>query len=396
MKILLVTQFYYPERFSTTDIAEGLVKQGHEVTVLTGKPNYGYGHILHEYKHVKYEELNGVKIHRVKLYPRKNSRMSIIRNYLSFHRNSKKYVKHLDRDFDVVLSICLSPIISAAAACKYAKKYNIPHIHYCEDLWPESVLMTNAVKKTSLMYKLLYKWSVSIYRDSDDIFISSPSFKEYFVNELRITNKSFTYINQPIIKSNNSDVTAVQYTHQHNFVYAGNISKPQMIDELIDGMKAVKNVDAKLYLLGMGQLTKHIQKRIKEEKIEHLVEFVGPLPIEKAEAYFTNADALIVSLRNGGYVGKTIPNKSIQYMKYGKPILGVISGDGKELLEKAKGAVFASENPAEIAQTIENICNMPREKLTQFGKNNKEYFDSNLTSEKICYLFSEAIKESIK
>jgi len=396
MKILLVTQFYYPERFSTTDIAEGLVKLGNDVTVLTGKPNYGYGYILDEYKHLSYEVRNDVKIHHVNLHPRHHSRLSIIRNYLSFHRNSKRYVKKLDKDFDVVLSICLSPIISVAAACKYAKKYHVPHIHYSEDLWPESVLITHAVRKNSILYKILYKWSVSIYRSTNDIFVSSPSFKKYFVNELKITNKSFKHINQPIIQSQNKSVEPISYTHKHNFVYAGNISKPQMIDELIDAMKLVKNVDAKLYLLGMGQLTKHVQNRIEKEQIGHIVEYVGPLPIEKAEAYYVNADALIVSLKNEGYCGKTIPNKAIQYLKYGKPLLGIISGDGKELLEKAKGTVFASENPAEIAQTIENICNLNKEKLATLGSNNKEYFESNLTSEKLSYLFQEAIKESIK
>ena len=70
MRILLVSQYYYPERFSVTDIAESFVKQGHEVTVLTGRPNYGFQKILDEYKHVKYEEINGVKIHRVYVKPR--------------------------------------------------------------------------------------------------------------------------------------------------------------------------------------------------------------------------------------------------------------------------------------------------------------------------------------
>ena len=92
MKILLVCQYYYPERFSVTDIAEALVKEGNEVTVLTGRPNYGYQKILPEYRRVKYEEINGVKVHRVKVYPRQYSRYSIIKNYLSFHKYGKRFV----------------------------------------------------------------------------------------------------------------------------------------------------------------------------------------------------------------------------------------------------------------------------------------------------------------
>ena len=151
MKILLVTQFYYPERFSTTDIAEELVKLGNEVTVLTGKPNYGYGYILEEYKKVKEENINGVRVFRTELYPRKHSRLSIIRNYLSFHRNAKRFVGHLNQEFDVVMSISMSPVILIAPAIKFAEKHNLKHLLFCEDLWPESTVVTHAVRRNSLM-----------------------------------------------------------------------------------------------------------------------------------------------------------------------------------------------------------------------------------------------------
>ena len=100
MKILIVCQFYYPENFVISKIAESLLSYGHDVTVLTGKPNYGYGEIIPEYKNVKYEEINGVKVHRVNLYPRKKSRLSIIRNYLSFWANSKKWVRNCKEKYD--------------------------------------------------------------------------------------------------------------------------------------------------------------------------------------------------------------------------------------------------------------------------------------------------------
>ena len=177
MKILLVSQYYYPERFSVTDIAEALVKEGNEVTVLTGRPNYGFQKILPEYKKVKYEEIYGVKVYRVHVFPRKYSRISIIKNYLSFYCSGRKFARHFKEDFDVVLSISLSPVISISPALVYAKKHDVPCVLYCQDLWPESTVVTHAVKKNSLLYKILYKWSKSIYTRCDRIVISSPSFK---------------------------------------------------------------------------------------------------------------------------------------------------------------------------------------------------------------------------
>ena len=392
MRILIVSQYYYPERFSVQDIAEQLVRLGNEVTVLTGKPNCGFHKILDEYKHVSYQELNGVVIHRVNLAPRKNSRISIIRNYLSFHRNAKRKVNKLGKLYDLVLAISLSPVISIAPAIKHARRYKVPCVLYCQDLWPESTVVTGAVKKGSLMYKILYKWSVSLYKKCDKIIISSPSFKQYFNEELHISDKGFPTVYQPILLSN-KNAEPVVYKHKHNIVYAGNIGKIQLLDELISAMKLVKTEDAKLYLMGMGSQLEHIQKRIKDEHLEDKVEYVGALPIEKAEAYYYNADALIVSLKNSGTVGKTIPNKAIQYMKYGRPLLGVVKGDGKDLLEKAKGTVFAEENPENIAQNMDKLFELSEKEKAQLGANNKSYFEDNLTSKKLVSQLFEELKD---
>ena len=102
MKILIVCQFYYPENFVIYKFAEQFVKDGYEVHVLTGKPNYGYGYILPNYKNINEEVINGVNVHRVNLYPRKKGRLSIIRNYLSFWHLSKKWVRKCKMKFDYV------------------------------------------------------------------------------------------------------------------------------------------------------------------------------------------------------------------------------------------------------------------------------------------------------
>ena len=140
MRLLIICQYYYPENFVITNIAESLVKEGHSVDVLTGKPNYGYGYILPEYKNITEEVINGVNVYRVNIYPRKHSRLSIIRNYLSFWKNSKKWVRRCKEKYDRVFSMSLSPITICSAGNLYSKKYGVPHVIHCVDLWPESVI----------------------------------------------------------------------------------------------------------------------------------------------------------------------------------------------------------------------------------------------------------------
>ena len=102
-----------------------------------------------------------------------------------------------------------------------------------------------------------------------------------------------------------------------------------------------------------------------------------------------NADALVVSLKNEGYVGKTIPNKAIQYMKYGRPMLVVAKGDTYDVLSKAKGSIFASEDPKDVARAIDEICSL-KEK-DQFGLNNKKYFEENFTTSKLTHQLLEEL-----
>ena len=394
MKILITSQVYYPERFSVNEVAEGLLRLGHEVEVITGKPNCGFDKKLDEYKNLKEETINGVKVHRVNLHARKRGKLSIILNYLSFHRTSKRFVRHFKKDFDVVLSFSISPVISIACANLYAKKHKVPHVLFCQDLWPESTVVTGAFKMNSLPYKILYKWSKALYEKTDKIIVSSPSFVDYFKNVLHV-EKPFVYINQPILKSNRTE-KPIEYKNKYNIVYAGNIGKIQLLDELLDAMKILKGKDIMLHISGMGSELEHIKHRIEEEKLSDVVTYHGALPIEKAEAYFYNADALVVSLSSKGSVGKTVPNKVNQYMSYGRAILGVLTGDGKDLLSKANGSMFSSENPQEIASIIEKIVSLDEETKLEMGNNNKKYFDENLTATKISYLIEEELIEAIK
>ena len=391
MKILIVSQYYYPERNSVGDVASFLVKNNHDVTVLTAKPNYGFQRILEEYKNIDFEIVNGVKVHRLTISPRKYSRLSVICNYLSFYFKSLRYINKFKEKFDVVLSFSLSPVISISAANKIKEKQNIPHILYCMDLWPESTVATNAVSKDSLLYDILKKWSKNIYKKCDKIIVSSPSFKQYFHDVLDLKDKQYIYINQPIIKSKSDTINPIIYEKKHNFVYAGNIAKLQLIDEIVDGFYDLK--DAQLHLMGMGRELERIKDKIKNNKD---VVYEGALPIEQAERFFVNADALIVALDDKEYVGRTIPNKAIQYLSYGKPIICIAKGDCKELLKECGGVIFADKDLSSIRSAYQKIISLSDEEKENMGKANKKYYDEHLTNDVLIKKIEDVLSSSIK
>ena len=154
-------------------------------------------------------------------------------------------------------------------------------------------------------------------------------------------------------------------------------------------MKYVETEDVKLHLMGMGSELAQIKEKIKKENLSEKVVYEGAYPIEKAETYYVNADALVVSLKNEGYVGKTIPNKAIQYMKYGRPLLVVAQGDSKEILSKANGSFFAEEDPKDIAEAIDEVCKSNKKDF--LGLNNKVYFEEHFTTEVLTHQLLEEL-----
>ncbi len=394
MKILAICQYYYPENMVFTNICEELVKQGNDVTVLTGKPNYGYGEIIPEYKKVKYEEINGVKVHRVNLIARKKTRLSIIRNYLSFWSSSKKWIRKCKEEYDIVYSMSMSPVTILSAGNLYKKKHHVKHVVHCVDLWPESVLVTHAVRKNSLMYKILYKWSVDLYKDVDHVIIGSPSYKEYFEKVLKLEKKTTFAALPSLVESN--DAEPFKYEKKFNILYCGNLGLIQLIDLIPEAMKEINNPDIQFHVIGMGPKSDKLQSLIKEYGLDDKLIYHGPIPAKKAASYFASADALYVSLKNDGYVGKTIPNKLMMSMAFGKPILGVISGDGKDLLEKAGGALIAEENASSIAKRINEFAEMSDEERKKLGKLNQAYYFSHLSIASCGKLINDILLDELK
>ena len=393
MKILAVCQYYYPENNVFTNICEELVKQGNDVTVLTGKPNYGYGEIIPEYKKVKFENINGVKVHRVNLVARKKSRLSIIRNYLSFWRNSKKWVRKCKEKYDIVYSMSMSPVTILSAGNLYKKKHGVKHVVHCVDLWPESVLVTHAVKENSLMYKILYKWSRKLYLNVDYVIMGSPSYNDYFNSVLKMQKRSSIIPLPSLVEK--CEGKPIKFEKKFNILYCGNLGIIQLINLIPESMKLIDNENIQFHVIGMGPKSGELQSLIKEYHLEDKVIYHGPIPAKKASEYFLGADALYVSLEGTGYVGKTIPGKLMMSLAFAKPIIGVLEGDGRNILENTGGAICADAHPQSIANAINRIASMTSDQRKKLGQLNQTYYQSNLSIKRCGELVNEVLLKEV-
>jgi glycosyltransferase involved in cell wall biosynthesis len=394
MRILVLCQYYYPENVVITPICEALVHEGNDVDVVTGKPNYGFGHILSGYENIKDEVINGVHIHRVNLIARKKSRISLIRNYLSFWRNSKHYLRHLHEEYDLVYSMSMSPLISVEGGGIYAKIHRKPHVIHCLDLWPESAVIAGKVRKNSLFYKILYHWSRKIYSSADEVLISSPSFASYFSEVLKLPEKKVLFVPQPPLV-NPLPPKGLVYSKPYNLVYAGNVGNLQLVENYVKACAFLKSRDDfQFHIVGSGARLNVVLKLIQENKLQDIVVYHPTVPASEVPSFFTNATALLVPLADtSSPVSKTIPNKLISSLAYGRPILASIGGDGKKVLESAGGSLFASEEPKEIAGTIEKMLSLSAEERLAMGQANKAYFDQNFDFNKVMGQLVQAFNE---
>ena len=364
MKILVISQYYYPESFRINDICEDLVKQGHKVTVVSGVPNYPRGKIFpgYGYGRRKKECVNGVDIRRCFTIGRRNNIVFRFLNYYSYMISSTMYCSRLSEKFDAVFVYQVSPVLMANAANKYSKKNGVPLILYCLDVWPE-ILLVSSVKRDSLIYKYFYKVSMKIYSKADKVLVTSESFRDYFYNKFSIKNVEYLpqyaesiFDYKKCFKEPNDTV---------DLMFAGNIGIGQSVETIVEAARLTQDCTyLKWHIVGDGS---------QYEKVKKLADglpnifFYGLQPLDKMPEFYSKADALIVSFKKDSVLEMTLPGKVQSYMAAGKPIIASADGECRKLIESTGcGYCCDAEDAAALADAAKRFANETNK--TQFSE----------------------------
>lgn len=357
MKILVVCQYYFPEPFRVNDICEEMVKRGHEVTVVTGEPNYPEGQIYKGYEnHAHSDEIiNGVKVHRCPIIPRKTGALHRFLNYFSYPQKAKKYVKRLmssnGKPFDVVFVNQLSPVMMAEPAIYYKKKYGVPIVMYCLDLWPES-LIAGGITRSSIIYKIFHKISKRIYNQMDRILITSQMFRGYLKDEFGVDDKTIEYLPQ-YAEGIFELLPLKENTGVTDLVFAGNIGEVQSVETIIKAAEKLHDNAVHFHIVGSGTDVDRIQRIADGLKN---VTFYGRKPIEDMPKFYSMADAMLVTLKADPILSFTLPGKVQSYMAAGKPIIGAIDGETASVIKEANcGYCGKAEDAEELVTNIEKF-----------------------------------------
>ena len=311
-KILVICQYYRPEPFRVSDICEEMVRRGYEVQVVTGYPNYPEGVLYEGYGKGKNidEVINGVKVHRCYTVPRQTGSVKRLMNYYSYAISSTNYVLSKDcvasdgKLFDVVFCNQLSPVMMADAAIAYKKKYKVPVVMYCLDLWPES-LIAGGITRESMIFKFFHHVSKKIYRQVDKILITSRMFSEYLRNEFGVEKERIEYLPQ-YAEGIFEQIPPREEDGVFNFMFAGNIGAVQSVETVIRAAEMLNCEPAIFHIVGGGTDLERLKGLA--EGLENIV-FYGRRPLEEMPEFYAKADAMLVTLAADPVLSLTLPEK---------------------------------------------------------------------------------------
>lgn len=383
MKILLVTQYFYPENFKSNDMAFELAKRGHKVDVLCGIPNYPEGKYFKGYGlfRKRMEEVNGVRIYRVFQTPRgKKARgAALALNYLTYAFFSCFWILALSlkRHYDCVLVHEPSPITQALPAVLLKKIQKIPFYIWVLDIWPDAMSSGGNIKNKRIL-RAMTKFVQWVYNHASKILISSRDFETLILKQGDYKNKLVYFPNW------SDDILAMpmkripEIPSGFRLMMAGNLGSAQTIKSVMQAAWLAKETpEIKWIFVGDGSERDYIEKFREEHHLENTVFVLGRYPFEYMPAFFHAADAMLITLRaNFPHLKAVVPARLQSYMSAGKPILGMIDGGSASLIKEANcGYVVPAEDAKSLVKTIIEQILPHKDRFEALGANSRSFYE---------------------
>lgn len=385
MKILIVTQYYFPENFKSNDLSFELQKRGHDVTVLTGLPNYPEGKLYDGYGIFKNreQEINGVQVIRSLLLLRgSGGGIKLFLNYFSFafFASIKAFFRSFSNKYDAIIVHEPSPITQYYPAFLLNKLQKTPVYFWVMDLWPESLETAGGVKN-KMVLNFFRKMVITFYKNSKKILITSKGFRKSIIEKGDFNDKIVYFPNwaEDTIAEGMKNFPIPHLRDGFKVMFAGNVGEAQDLDSVMKAaleLKDKKNIQ--WIIVGDGRKMQFVLDFIENNNLQETVSALGRFPVEAMASFFDKADVMLVSLKNDPIFNLTVPAKVQAYMSAGKPILAMLNGEGAENIIDANcgSAVNAGDYKA-LAIEVESFSKLSSEKIVEMGSRSKQYYLNN-------------------
>ncbi|GAA6620429.1 glycosyltransferase family 4 protein [Scytonema sp. NUACC26] len=410
MRILIYSYNYHPEPIGIaplmTELAEGLVKQGHQVRVITGMPNYPQREIYEEYKGKWFvtEFKNGVTIQRsylrIKAKPNLIDRLLL---ELSFVFTSLPQAVNGWQP-DVIL-LTVPPLLISLPAILLGWIYNCPVILNVQDILPEAAIRVGLIKN-KLMIRALTALEKFAYHHSHSISVIADGFRENLINKGVPSQKIFCIPNwvnvnfiRPLPKQRNVFRAAHQLDDKFVVLYSGNIALTQGLETVIEAAVSLRHIPEIVFVIaGESRALQRLRKYCQSCGADNVL-LIPLVAREKLSELLAAADlGLVVQKRN--VISFNMPSKIPLLLASGRPIVASVPASGtaaRAVRKSGGGIVVTPESPYAMASTVLELYKHP-EKVAKLGKQGRQFAVEHYSFEQALAtyeaLFAEVVTSS--
>lgn len=385
MKLLVVSQYFWPENFRINDLVIDMVERGHEVTVLTGQPNYPSGRFFPGYGWASpcTELYQGANVVRVPLVPRGSAgAIRLALNYLSFAAFGVLGAwLRLRGKFDAIFVFEVSPITVGIPAIVASRRFKAPILFWVLDLWPESLTAAGGVRSTRVLRAVdrLVKW---IYRNCSRVLVQSRAFVPEIVRH-GVPDTNIRYfpswgesLFQPLQQA---DVTLLPSLPEgFKVLFAGNLGEAQDLPAILKAAEfTCDRTDIHWLIVGDGRMAAWAKEEALRRGLSQ-VHFLGRHPLESMPHFYAAADALLLPLKREPIFALTIPGKLQSYLACARPVLAMLDGEGARIVRESGAGFACPAGDAEgLAAQVKKLAAMPDIERQEMGLNGRNYYEAN-------------------
>jgi colanic acid biosynthesis glycosyl transferase WcaI len=404
VNILIVSQYFWPENFRINDLTQELVQLGHRVTVLTGIPNYPVGNIFEAYKNDKdaFAYYEGAEVVRVPMLARGKGVVRLFLNYLSFVIGGCLYGpwRLRGQKVDVIFVFGLSPITLALPAILLGRLKRVPVVLLVLDLWPESLAAIGVIRSPRVLdwvgyiVKFIYERCTLILGQSHS-FVGSIAERCSNKEKIRyFPSWAEEVFNQPdLVPAPEVPVLDGVF----NVVFAGNVGDAQDFPSILDAAETLKNNPSIRWLVvGDGRRSAWLQVEVIRRGLQCNVVLLGRFTVERMPSFYAHADALLVSLKKDPIFSMTIPGKVQSYLMSGLPLLGMLDGEGAQvIIDSNAGLACAAGDGSGLAAAVLQLAATSTEQRHQLGLQGRAYAQQEFGRDLLVGRLDELLREAV-
>lgn len=382
MRVLIISQYFWPENFKINDLTDELVRRGHTVTVLTGIPNYPAGEVFDAFKQdrMAFEHYVGANVCRVPMLARGRGGLRLLLNYLSFVVGACICGpwKLRGSEFDIIFVYEPSPVTVGLPAVLMARLKRAPVVFWVQDLWPDTLVAVGKVRSpkvlaaVGLLVRFIYSRCALVLGQSQGFlanisqYCSDAKKIRYFPNWAEDVFNFVDLVPAPEVPAQ---------VGAFNILFAGNVGEAQDFPSILNAAESLKsNRSIRWLIVGDGRMTDWLQSEVIRRGLEHCFLMLGRFPLDRMPSFYVHADALLVSLKPDPVFSLTIPSKVQSYLSSGIPLLGMLDGEGANVIRDANaGLVCPAGNSQQMAQMVREMAALTKGQRRQLGENGRGY-----------------------